>query len=74
MNELLLNREMYFNFLDVKFKQMMDYKKCFRKEIIESDYNNYFTDIFDDNLRLLLYLNDNYSGKYYINVSVPNRG
>lgn len=67
MNEKLLNREMYFNMLDFKFKELMDYKNCFRSEILESEYNNYFTDIFDDNLKLLIFINDNFSDKYYIN-------
>lgn len=37
MNEKLLNHEMYFNMLDVKFKQLMEYKNCFRSEILESE-------------------------------------
>lgn len=63
----MLNREMYFNFLDVKFKQLMEMKNCFRSEIIESKYNDYFNDLFEDNLKLLIELNNNYSGQYYIN-------
>lgn len=70
MNEKLLNREMYFNMLDVKFKQLMDYKQCFRSEIFESDYNNYFTDLFEDNLKLMIYLNNNYSSQYYIDEKI----
>lgn len=70
MDEKLLNREMYFNMLDVKFKQLMDYKKCFKSEILESEYNNYFTDIFEDNIKLLIYLNDNFSGEYYIDAKI----
>lgn len=66
MNEKLLNREMYFNMLDVKFKQLMDYKNCFRSEIFESEFNNYYTDMFDDNLKLMIYLNNNFSAEYYI--------
>lgn len=61
---------MYFNMLDFKFRQLMDYKQCFRDEIFESDYNNYFTDLFDDNLKLMIYLNNNYSGKYYIDEKI----
>ena len=67
MNKKLLNKEMYFNMLDVKFTQLMQYKNCFRNEILESEFNDYFTDIFEDNLKLLIFINDNFSGKYYIN-------
>lgn len=56
--------------LDVKFKQLMDYKNCFRSEILETEYNDYFTDAFEDNIKLLMYLNDNYSGKYYIDEKI----
>lgn len=66
MNEKLLNKEMYFNMLDLKFKQLMEYKQCFQKEIFESEYNDYFTDIFEDNIKLMQFINDNYSGDYYI--------
>lgn len=70
MNKKFLNREMYFNMLDVKFKQLMEYKKCFNKEILVSDYNDYFTDIFEDNLKLMMFLNNNYSGDYYIDEKI----
>lgn len=70
MNEKLLNHEMYFNMLDVKFKQLMDYKQCFKIEILESDYNDYYTDMFEDNLKLMMYLNNNYSGQYYIDEKI----
>lgn len=66
MNEKLLNRELYFNMLDLKFKQLMEYKQCFHNEIFESEFNDYYTDIFEDNIKLLVFLNNNYSGKYYI--------
>ena len=66
MNKLL-NREMYSNMLDLKFKQLMEYKQCFQNEIFESQFNDYFSDIFADNLKLLMYLNNNFSGKYYLN-------
>lgn len=67
MNEKLLNKEMYFNMLDVKFKEVMEYKQCFQSEIFKSEYNDYFTDMFADNLKLMMLLNNNYSGDYYIN-------
>ena len=70
MNEKLLNREMYFNMLDFKFKELMAYKNCFRSEILESEFNNYYTDMFNDNLKLLIYMNDNFSGKYYIDEKI----
>lgn len=66
MNEKLLNREMYFNMLDVKFKELMEYKQCFQSEIFMSEYNDYYNDMFADNLKLMMFLNDNYSGDYYI--------
>lgn len=69
----MLNREMYFNFLDVKFKQLMEMKNCFRSDIIDSKYNMYFTDVFDDNLKLLIELNDNYSGQYYIDEKIAEK-
>lgn len=56
--------------LDLKFKELMDYKQCFQNEIFKSEYNNYFTDMFEDNLKLLMYLNDNYSDKYYIDEKI----
>ena len=68
--EKLLNREMYFNILDLKFKKLMEYKQCFQREIFESKYNDYFTDIFEDNLRLMMLLNTNYSDAYYINEKI----
>lgn len=64
---------MYFNILDVKFKQLMDYKKCFRSEILESEFDNYYTDMFDENLKLMMYLNNNYSGKYYIDEKIASK-
>ena len=70
MNEKLLNKEMYFNMLDVKFKQLMEYKQCFQSEIIKSEYNDYFTDMFADNLINMMLLNNNYSGDYYINEKI----
>lgn len=70
MNEKLLNKEMYFNMLDLKFKQLMEQKNCFREEILESKYNDFFSDIFADNLKLIIDLNDNYSGQYYINEKI----
>lgn len=70
MNEKLLNREMYFNMLDLKFKQLMEQKNCFRQEILESKYNDFFTDMFEDNLKLIIELNDNYSGQYYIDEKI----
>ena len=70
MNKQLLNREMYFIMLDEKFKQLMEYKQCFQNEIFESEYNNYFTDMFEDNLKLMMFLNNNYSGDYYINEKI----
>lgn len=66
----MLNREMYFNFLDVKFNQLMEMKNCFRKDIFESKYNDYFTDLFEDNLKLLMELNNNYSNQYYIDEKI----
>lgn len=63
MNKLL-NREMYLNMLDVKFKELMTYKKCFQKEIFESEYNDYYTDMVEDNLKLMMLLNNNFSGNY----------
>lgn len=65
MNKLL-NREMYFNILDVKFNELMKMKQCFQDEIFKSEYNDYFSDIFEDNLKLMCIINDNYSGDYYI--------
>ena len=70
MNKKLLNREMYFNMLDVKFNELMKYKQCFQTEIFESEFNDYFTDIFEDNLKLMMLLNNNYSGDYYINEKI----
>lgn len=70
MNEKLLNREMYFNMLDLKFKELMKYKQCFQREIFESKYNDYFTDLFNDNLKLMMLINNNYSGDYYINEKI----
>lgn len=71
MNEKkLLNREMYFNFLDFKFKELMKYKQSFQNEIFKSEYNDYFTDMFEDNIKLMMFLNNNYSGDYYINQKV----
>ena len=63
MNKLLLNRELYFNMLDYKFKELMEMKQCFN-EIFKSEYNDYFTDIFADNIKLMQFLNDNFSGDY----------
>ena len=71
-HEKLLNREMYFNILDLKFKQLMEYKQCFQREIFESKYNDYFTDIFEDNFKLMMLLN-NYSSDYYINEKIAIR-
>lgn len=67
MNNKLLNREMYFNMLDVKFNEVMEWKQCFQSEIFKSVYNDYFTDMLSDNLKLMILLNNNYSGAYYIN-------
>lgn len=70
MNKKLLNRELYFNMLDVKFKQLMEYKQCFQDEIFKSEYNDYFTDMFEDNLKLMTFLNNNYSCDYYIDEKI----
>lgn len=56
--------------LDVKFKQLMEYKQCFNDEILKSEYNNYYSDMFEDNLKLLIYLNDNYRNEYYIDLQI----
>lgn len=68
MNKLL-NREMYFNMLDLKFNELMMYKQCFQKEIFECEYNDYFADMFADNIKLMQFLN-NYSGDYYITEKI----
>ena len=73
MNEKLLNREMYFLLLDEKFNQLMAYKQCFLNEIFDSEYNDFFTDMFDDNLKLMIDLNNNYSDNYYINEKTAIR-
>lgn len=60
---------MYRNVLNNKFDEIMKYKKCFRDEIMYTEFNDYENDMLDDCLAMLRKLNDVYTHETYVDES-----
>lgn len=57
---------MYRDVLNNKFNEIMNYKDCFRNEIMNTDFNDYENDMLNDCLAMLRKLNDVYTHETYV--------
>lgn len=61
---------MFRNALNYGFDEIMDYRSCFRNELMYTDYNVYTSDMLADCLIMLRKLNDLYQRDDYIDYNM----